>query len=330
MFDGLNVMVILDRETQRPTRIPDVDREFLSQFGTFDPAHVMDIAAEAAGLGDQLTVIRTSTPPPTRSHPQRHVLADPEPLRQHVAGRVEPAIPWTPGPGVVAAEHRYAEVPASLFVSHAHRGRATRRASPSRPPLMSPPTRFALCSAIRLAGRAPHRDDPLPEPRGESLELGEDEPRRVDRAVGRARARRPTRVAARPPRVRRRTTPDRSPARRGAQASDRRRPAPPPPPSPHASRPRARSPHRRGAGRPTGSARRAPGRPSPHPARAPSPCSPRPTRAGRASPRMRGSGLGGGVEEDCTGRRQVLEGPDPDAGADLAAVGLEVGEELHS
>ncbi|MGO1397491.1 MAG: acyl-CoA thioesterase [Brevibacterium yomogidense] len=45
VFDGLNVMVILDRETQRPTRIPDVDREFLSQFGTFDPAHVMDVSA---------------------------------------------------------------------------------------------------------------------------------------------------------------------------------------------------------------------------------------------------------------------------------------------
>src|SRR5699024_4552451 len=45
VFDGLNVMVILDRETQRPTRIPDADREFLSQFGTFDPAHVLDVSA---------------------------------------------------------------------------------------------------------------------------------------------------------------------------------------------------------------------------------------------------------------------------------------------
>ncbi|SLM88785.1 acyl-CoA thioesterase [Brevibacterium yomogidense] len=46
VFDGLNVMVILDHETQRPTRIPDIDREFLSQFGTFDPAHVMDVTAK--------------------------------------------------------------------------------------------------------------------------------------------------------------------------------------------------------------------------------------------------------------------------------------------
>lgn len=45
VFDGMNVMVVLDRDTQRPTRIPEADREFLSQFGTFDPAHVLDVTA---------------------------------------------------------------------------------------------------------------------------------------------------------------------------------------------------------------------------------------------------------------------------------------------
>ena len=48
VFDGLNVMVVLDPTTQRPARIPDADREFLSQFGTFDPAHVLDLTAAPA------------------------------------------------------------------------------------------------------------------------------------------------------------------------------------------------------------------------------------------------------------------------------------------
>ena len=48
VFDGLNVLVVLDPATQRPTRIPDADREFLSQFGTFDPAHVLDLTAAPA------------------------------------------------------------------------------------------------------------------------------------------------------------------------------------------------------------------------------------------------------------------------------------------
>jgi acyl-CoA thioester hydrolase len=42
------VLVVLDPATQRPTRIPDADREFLSQFGTFDPAHVLDLTAAPA------------------------------------------------------------------------------------------------------------------------------------------------------------------------------------------------------------------------------------------------------------------------------------------
>lgn len=45
MFDGLNVLVVLDRETGKPGPISEADREFLSGFGSFDPEN------PAAGIG---------------------------------------------------------------------------------------------------------------------------------------------------------------------------------------------------------------------------------------------------------------------------------------
>jgi acyl-CoA thioester hydrolase len=37
VFEGLNVLVVLDRETGKPAPISEADRAFLRQFGTFDP-----------------------------------------------------------------------------------------------------------------------------------------------------------------------------------------------------------------------------------------------------------------------------------------------------
>lgn len=52
VFEGENTLVVLDREGEKPAPISADDREFLMQFGTFDPSAPTDLSKPAIRYAD--------------------------------------------------------------------------------------------------------------------------------------------------------------------------------------------------------------------------------------------------------------------------------------